>query len=64
MREYLQRLGSIQTPDDLKFMKDVNRSSALLAVLKDAFASTRWELLHEGATLLDNCIQLNSGAIV
>ncbi|KAI0555485.1 fungal-specific transcription factor domain-containing protein [Xylaria curta] len=64
MREYLQRLGSIQTPDDLKSMRDVNRTSALLAVLKDAFASTRWELLHEGATLLDNCIQLNSGAMV
>ncbi|RWA03129.1 hypothetical protein EKO27_g11976 [Xylaria grammica] len=64
MREYLQRLGSIQTPDDLKFMKDVNKSSALLVVLKDTFGSTRWELLHEGATLLDNCIQLNSGAMV
>ncbi|KAI1821526.1 fungal-specific transcription factor domain-containing protein [Xylaria intraflava] len=64
MRDYLQRLGSIQTPDDLKFMKDVNKTSALLAVLKDAFASTRWELLHEGATLLDNCIQLNSGMMV
>ncbi|KAI2635397.1 fungal-specific transcription factor domain-containing protein [Xylaria nigripes] len=64
MRSYLQRLGSIQTPDDLKFMKDINRSSALLTVLKDAFASTRWELLHEGATLLDNCIRLNSGAMV
>ncbi|KAI0203775.1 fungal-specific transcription factor domain-containing protein [Astrocystis sublimbata] len=64
MRDYLQRLGSIQTPDDLKLMRDVNRSSALLAVLKDAFASTRWELLHEGATLLDNCLQLNNGTMV
>jgi hypothetical protein len=63
MREYLQRLGSIQSPDGLKRMEDINKSSALLAVLKDAFASTRWELLHEGATLLDNCIQLNSGAM-
>ncbi|KAI0972639.1 fungal-specific transcription factor domain-containing protein [Xylaria arbuscula] len=64
MRDYLQRLGSIQTPDDLKFMKDVNKTSALLSVLKEAFGSTRWELLHEGATLLDNCIQLNSGNMV
>ncbi|GAP87265.2 putative C2H2 finger domain-containing protein [Rosellinia necatrix] len=64
MREYLQRLGSIQSPDDLKLTKDVNKTSALLVVLKDAFASTRWELLHEGATLLDNCIQLNSGAMM
>ncbi|KAI1434535.1 fungal-specific transcription factor domain-containing protein [Xylaria sp. CBS 124048] len=64
MRGYLQRLGSIQSPDDLKLTKDINKSSALLAVLKDAFGSTRWELLHEGATLLDNCIQLNSGTMV
>ncbi|KAI0523686.1 fungal-specific transcription factor domain-containing protein [Xylaria bambusicola] len=64
MRDYLQRLGSIQTPDDLKVMKDVNKSSALLAVLKDTFGLTRWELLHEGATLLDNCIQLNSGSMI
>lgn len=64
MQTYLRQLGSIRTPDDLKFVKNINKTSALLSVLKDAFASTRWELLHEGATLLDNCIQLNSGAIV
>ncbi|KAI1498716.1 fungal-specific transcription factor domain-containing protein [Biscogniauxia marginata] len=62
MREYLQRLGSIETPEDLKNIQGVNNNSALLAVLKDSFESTRWELLHEGATLLSNCIQLNSGA--
>ncbi|KAH9897233.1 fungal-specific transcription factor domain-containing protein [Xylariomycetidae sp. FL2044] len=54
MRDYLQRLGSV----------GVNNNSALLAVLKDSFESTRWELLHEGATLLSNCIQLNSGGDV
>ncbi|KAI1324164.1 fungal-specific transcription factor domain-containing protein [Xylariaceae sp. FL0255] len=64
MRDYLRKLGSIQTPDDLKFMKGVNHSSALLAVLKDSFASTRWELLHEAATLIDNCIRLNSGVSI
>ncbi|CAJ2512342.1 Uu.00g053570.m01.CDS01 [Anthostomella pinea] len=64
MRSYLQRLGSIETPEDLKSMKDVNNNSALLLVLKDTFESTRWELLHEGAILLGNCVQLNSGSAV
>ncbi|KAI2623505.1 fungal-specific transcription factor domain-containing protein [Hypomontagnella submonticulosa] len=64
MREYLMRVGSVASPEDLKGMRGVNNNSALLIVLKDSFESTRWELLHEGATLLSNCIQLNSGASV
>jgi hypothetical protein len=64
MREYLQEFGNVPTPEDLKLMKGVNRNSALLLVLKDSFESTRWELLHEGATLLNNCIQLNSGSSI
>ncbi|RYP11357.1 hypothetical protein DL765_007787 [Monosporascus sp. GIB2] len=59
MRDYLQRLGSVPSPEDLKGVKGINKNSALLMVLKDSFESTRWELLHEGATLLNNCIQLN-----
>ncbi|KAI1143175.1 fungal-specific transcription factor domain-containing protein [Hypoxylon sp. FL0543] len=64
MREYLMRVGSVASPEDLKGMRGVNNNSALLVVLKDSFESTRWELLHEGATLLSNCLQLNSGASV
>lgn len=64
MREYLLRVGSVASPEDLKGMRGVNNNSTLLIVLKDSFESTRWELLHEGATLLSNCIQLNSGATV
>ncbi|ORY65474.1 fungal-specific transcription factor domain-containing protein [Pseudomassariella vexata] len=64
MREYLQKLGSVPSPGDLKLVKGVNNNSAMLMVLKDSFESTRWELLHEGAALLTNCIQLNSGATV
>ncbi|XXG94264.1 hypothetical protein Hte_000518 [Hypoxylon texense] len=62
MRDYLVKVGSVASPEDLKGMRGVNNNSALLVVLKDSFESTRWELLHEGATLLSNCIQLNSGA--
>ncbi|KAK8090971.1 hypothetical protein PG994_000476 [Apiospora phragmitis] len=64
MREYLQRLGSVSSPEELKLTKGVNKNSAMLMILKEAFELTRWELLHEGATLLNNCIQLNNGISV
>ncbi|GKT85291.1 C2H2 finger domain-containing protein [Colletotrichum tofieldiae] len=63
MREYLMKYGGATSPDDLKMMKGVNTNTALLLVLKDSFGTTRWELLHEGANLLNNCLQLNTGAI-
>ncbi|OBR12320.1 C2H2 finger domain-containing protein [Colletotrichum higginsianum IMI 349063] len=61
MREYLMKYGGATSPDDLKMMKGVNTNTALLLVLKDSFGTTRWELLHEGANLLNNCLQLNTG---
>lgn len=64
MREYLRTFGGISDPEELKVMTGLNRNTALLMVLKESFEVTRWELLHEGATLLKNCIQLNSGAMV
>lgn len=62
MREYLQKFGLLSCPSELRSMTGVNQNSAVLKILKDSFETTRWELLHEGATLLSNCIQLNSGA--
>lgn len=64
MKEYLRRFGSIQTPDGLKLTRGVNHNSALLFFLKNSFETSRWELLHEGAILLNNCIQLNSGVTI
>ncbi|CAK7234416.1 hypothetical protein SBRCBS47491_008941 [Sporothrix bragantina] len=63
MREYLHKFGSISSPEDLKAQRGLNQNSALLLVLKSTFSRARWELLHEGATLLGNCIQLNMGTI-
>ncbi|CAK7228014.1 hypothetical protein SCUCBS95973_006739 [Sporothrix curviconia] len=63
MREYLHRFGSISSPEDLKAQRGLNQNNALLLVLKSTFSRARWELLHEGATLLGNCIQLNMGTI-
>ncbi|KAK3687524.1 fungal-specific transcription factor domain-containing protein [Podospora appendiculata] len=64
MREYLIKYGNVSSPEELKTMKGLNNNTPLLMVLKDTFEVTRWELLHEGATLLDNCINLNAGAHV
>lgn len=61
MREYLHKYGSLSSPEELKTMRGISHNTPLLMVLKDTFGTTRWELLHEGATLLNNCIQLNAG---
>lgn len=61
MRDYLRNYSGVSSPEELKSMKGMNRNSGLLAVLADAFDHTQWQLLKEGAKLLNNCIQLNSG---
>ncbi|KAK7218508.1 hypothetical protein V2G26_006511 [Clonostachys chloroleuca] len=61
MREYLIKYGSIKDPNELREITGLNQNTAVLLVLKDTFAETRWELLHEGSKLLSNCITLNSG---
>lgn len=61
MRQYLLEYGRVSSPEELKLMKGINRNTPLLMVLKDTFEVARWELLHEGATLLQNCINLNAG---
>lgn len=61
MRDYLVKFGSITDPNELRAMRGVNNNTALLMVLKDSFETTRWELLHEGSNLLNNCIILNAG---
>ena len=62
MQAYLRRLKKVASPDDLKFQKGFNGCSGMLMVLKATFENTRWELLHEAANLLTNCIQLIGGS--
>ncbi|KFA55463.1 hypothetical protein S40293_02010 [Stachybotrys chartarum IBT 40293] len=64
MRDYLGRFGSIKDPNELKTMRGINNNTALMMVLKDSFENSRWELLHEGSNLLNNCIVLSSGGTV
>lgn len=64
MRDYLVAYGGTDNPETLRTMKGLNNNSSLLLVLKDTFLTTRWELLHEGATLLGNCVALNAGTSI
>jgi hypothetical protein len=61
MREYLIKYGNVSSPEELKSMKGISHNTPLLMALKDTFGDSRWELLHEGATLMNNCILLNAG---
>jgi hypothetical protein len=62
MQAYLRKLKTVASPDDLKFQKGFNGCSGMLMVLRTIFLKTRWELLHEAANLLTNCIQLIGGS--
>lgn len=61
MRAYLRRLGGVHSPEELKPMSGFNGCTGMLMVLHTVFEKTRWELLHEAANLLNNCIQLVGG---
>lgn len=61
MKLFLTRVGGIQNPQELESMKDRNSCLGLLYVLREKFKKCRWELLHEAANLLGNCIDMLRG---
>ncbi|KAL5625228.1 hypothetical protein BROUX41_005288 [Berkeleyomyces rouxiae] len=61
MKTYLSKYSNVSSPDALIHMRGLNKNTAVMMVLRDSFEKTRWQLLHEGANLLENCIRLNSG---
>ncbi|KAI9763457.1 MAG: hypothetical protein M1835_007805 [Candelina submexicana] len=64
MRAFLTRVGGVEDPELLGSVKGRNGCAGLLLVLRDMFRKTRWELLHEAANLLTNCVDmLTSGAV-
>ena len=63
MRAFLTRVGGIQDPRELEHMKDRNACLGMLYVLQAMFEKCRWELLHEAAGLLGNCINMLRGAM-
>ena len=56
MKTFLERVGAVSRPEDLEFIQGRNRCLGLLMVLKESLRATRWELTHEAAYLLGNCI--------
>ncbi|KAI1514828.1 Fungal specific transcription factor domain containing protein [Pyrenophora tritici-repentis] len=62
---YLNRVGGVQSPDDLTKVTNRNACLGLLIIMRDMFKKTRWELLHEASNLLTKCIEMlipNAGA--
>ncbi|KAG5939926.1 hypothetical protein E4U53_007702 [Claviceps sorghi] len=64
MRVYLSTYASVKDANEFQFMRGINKNTALLIVLRDVFDNTKWDLLHEGAHLMRNCIILNEGGNV
>jgi len=63
MRNFLTRVGGIQDPRELEHMRDRNACLGMLLVLQAMFQKCRWELLHEAARLLGNCIDMLRGTL-
>lgn len=61
MHNFLQRVGGVRDPNELEVVSGRNRCMGLLMVLRDNFTTTRWELLSEAGTLLNNCIEKLQG---
>ncbi|KAL8946273.1 MAG: hypothetical protein Q9222_007308 [Ikaeria aurantiellina] len=61
MRLFLERVGGVDTPHDLIKTSDRNACLGMLFILRAMFEKCRWELLHEGAKLLTNCIEMLHG---
>lgn len=64
MRAYLAIFSRLSSPNGLSGLAGINHNTGLLLMLKETFENSTWELLHEAATLLQNCITLNSGALI
>ena len=58
LRRYMTSVGSAQHADELGRMRGLNRMVGLLRVMQRMCRDgSRWELLHEGAKRLDDCVR-------
>ncbi|KAI9779249.1 MAG: hypothetical protein M1839_007501 [Geoglossum umbratile] len=62
MCAFLRRIGGVQSPEELSSLSGRNACVGLLLVLRDMFQQTRWELLHEAASLLTTCTEMLTGS--
>lgn len=63
MQNFLNTVGAVREPNDLEYITGRNRCMGLLMLLRESFSRTRWELLHEAANLLGNCVQKLKGEV-
>lgn len=61
MRQFLKRVGGVRSPGELENMRDRNSCIGMLLILQRMFRKCRWELVHEAANLLTNCIDMLKG---
>lgn len=61
MRAFMQRVGGVKKPDDLEKLEDRNHCAGMLMFLRTQFENCRWELMHEAAILLGNCVEMLRG---
>ncbi len=64
MRLFLERVGSVEDPERLDSVRGRNGCAGMLLVLRDMFRKTRWELLHEAANLLTNCVEMLTAGVI
>jgi Fungal specific transcription factor domain len=57
MQRFLQTIGAVREPSDLEHVSGRNQCLGLLLHLHSSFRVTRWELLHEAASLLEKCVE-------
>lgn len=62
MQCFLRRVGGVHNPEELGRTENRNACLGLLVVMHDMFRRTRWELLHEGSSLLAKCIDMLAGS--
>jgi Fungal specific transcription factor domain len=63
MNAFLERMEKVTSPAELECTHGMNGCVGLLMVLRESFSATRWELTHEAAHLLGNCINKLLGKV-
>ncbi|PNS18719.1 Zinc finger protein [Sphaceloma murrayae] len=58
MKAFLKRVGGGESPGQLEKVEGKNRVLGLFMVLRSTFLQARWELLHEAAELMGECVSM------
>ena len=61
MRAFFKRVADVKGPEELSGLRERNRCMGMLMLLREMLRKCRWELMHEAAGLLGNCIDMLRG---